>query len=137
MNLATFLRIKGAPWQWEYAPMEPISSCSCLARAITSEGNISLARCVRGGYSISAATCTPSATRCNMNDEARELYLTSERDRFLIKASLLWVPDVRGSNCGEWQSMVLGMSSYFLLIFIRFYGQFASNGVPNIKNPGI
>ena len=72
-----------------------------------------------------------------MSDEARVLYLTSEGDRFLIKASLLWVSDVRGGNCGEWQTVVWGMRPYFLLIFICFYGQFASNGVPNIKNSGI
>ena len=56
MNLATFFRIRGTPWLWEYAPIEPISSDNSFARSTTSFGKALGAIFANSGHSMRAAT---------------------------------------------------------------------------------
>jgi len=48
--------MKGTPWEWEYAPMEPISESSSWARSIASAGKAPFAVLISSGYSVNAAT---------------------------------------------------------------------------------
>lgn len=63
INLATLWRMKGTPWLWEYAPMDPISACNSFARATTSSGKTPGAKSASAGHSVSAATCNKTAFR--------------------------------------------------------------------------
>ena len=86
MNAATLFRIKGTPWLWEYAPMEPISADNSFARSRTSFGNALGARLANSGHSMRAATLDQRDRLGWMNNPSIQNYphLSSEGDGRLI-----------------------------------------------------
>lgn len=130
--------MKGTPWEWEYAPIEPISASSSCARSITSAGKASFAVWINSGYSVNAATCGVRLhKRWRIESREGETNLSTKGDRRLIEALLLRVSDVGRHNLGERQRRrgVLIFQSHAELFGSD--SQLAADGVLDVVDSGV
>jgi hypothetical protein len=138
MNFATDFLMNGTPWEWEYAPIEPISASSSLARSITSAGKTSFARVISSGYSVNAATCNVGLRKLRrIKNKEGKADLSSKGDRWLIEALLLRVPDVGRHDLGERQRRRGVRVLQRIAELFSFDRQLTADGVLDVENGGV